>query len=152
MLIIVLIRIVSIRTIDLVFCGTPVKALHFRRFKVPVQLHELLGKLAPSLHRFRQLHKVRFPVIREHVKNFPVPRIHGFYVRRQFLHEQVKRPIARIQFHRCFNEAMHGVRFAVVTNDTERLVRSEQTIRATECLDDAFVVDNLVEIQRIHPF
>ena len=32
------------------------------------------------------------------------------------------------------------------------LRQSEQTIRAAECLDDAFVVDNLVEIQRIHPF
>ena len=48
MLIIVLIRIVSIRAIDLVFRGAPVKALHFRRFKVPIQFHELLGKLTPA--------------------------------------------------------------------------------------------------------
>ena len=149
---IVLIRIVGIRAIDLVFRGVPVETLHFRRFKVTIQLYELLGELASGLHRFRQLHEVRFPVIREHVENLQVPCIHGFHVRGQFLHEQIKRPVAGVQFHRRFDEAVHGVRLAVVADDSERLVRPEQAVRAAERLDDAFVVDNLVEIQRIHPF
>ena len=44
------------------------------------------------------------------------------------------------------------MRLAVVADDSERLVRPEQAVRAAERLDDAFVVDDLVEIQRIHPF
>ena len=47
---------------------------------------------------------------------------------------------------------MHGVRLTVIADDTKRLIWAKQTIRTTERLNDAFVVDNLIEIQRIHPF
>ena len=47
---------------------------------------------------------------------------------------------------------MHGVRLTVIADDAKRLIWAKQTIRTTERLNDAFVVDNLIEIQRIHPF
>ena len=68
-----------------------------------------------------------------------------------FLYEQVERSITRIQFHSCLDETMHGVRLTVIADDAKRLIWAKQTIRTTERLNDAFVVDNLIEIQRYSP-
>ena len=40
---------------------------------------------------------------------------------------------------------------AVVANGTEGLVRAEQAVGATEGLDDALVVDDLVEVEGVEP-
>ena len=41
---------------------------------------------------------------------------------------------------------------SIVTNGSEGLVRAEQAVCATECLDDVFVFDHLVEVERVEPF
>ncbi len=43
-------------------------------------------------------------------------------------------------------------RLAVVANSSERLVGTEQSVRATERLDDVLIVDDFVEVQRVDPF
>ena len=48
--------------------------------------------------------------------------------------------------------ALHCVRPSIVSNGSEGLVGAEQAVCAAERLDDVFVFDGLVEVERVEPF
>ena len=136
---------------DGVFLPPPSETLHFGGFQEIIEFHEQFCELAACLHRFRQSHEIFHASGTEHGGDFFETRIHQAHVFRQFLHEQIERLVSGIQFYRRFDIPLHGVWLAVVANSSERLIGTEQSIRATERLDDVLIVDDFVEVQRVDP-
>ena len=125
--------------------------MHLRSFEEAVQLDEVLGEPLPRLSGFGQLAQVPRPVGLEERPDLQQARVHERDVFRQLLHEQVERLVARVQLNGGVDVALHGMRPAVIAYGSEGLLGAEQAVRAAERLDDALVVDDLVEVQRVHP-
>ena len=136
---------------DGVFPLLPCKSLYFGGFKKIIEFREQLRELPACFHGLRQLHEILHAFGAKHGSDLFETRIHQAHVFRQFLHEQIERLVSGIQFYRRFDIPLHGVWLAVVANSSERLIGTEQSIRATERLDDVLIVDDFVEVQRVDP-
>ena len=137
--------------LELVGILVPREALHFRGFEELVELDELLGKLSPSLLRCGKFRKITNARSLEHHEYLLETRVHQRDIVRKLLHEHVERAVARVQLHRSIDVALHSVGKAVVADGAEGLVGAEQAVGAAEGLDDALVVDDFVEVERVEP-
>ena len=66
--------------------------------------------------------------------------------------KQPKRFVARIEFYGAIDVALHGMRFAIVSDRSERFLRTEQTVGPRKCLNNVFVPHQFIEVKRIDPF
>ena len=129
----------------------PCEALHLRGLEELVELDELLGELTPGFLRCGELGEVSYASCLEDHEYLLKARVHQRDIVRELLHEHVERAVARVQLHRGLDVALHSMGTAVIADGAEGFVRAEQAVGAAEGLDDALVVDDLVEIERVEP-
>ncbi len=60
--------------------------------------------------------------------------------------------VAGIELYGGSDVSLHRVRFAIVTDGAKGLVRPEQAVGSRERLNDVFILQQLVEVERVHPF
>ena len=74
------------------------------------------------------------------------------YILRKMIRKEPLRPITRIEPDGILNVPLHGMRHAVITDSTERLlIDIEESVRSRKCLNQVLVDQHFVEIQRIDP-
>ena len=117
-----------------------------------IQILEQSGKNTTLSFVIGQFLEIRYASTPEQMGNFCIHRIHLLKIEFQFVCKQSQWLITGIQLYRLFNIPRHGMWASVITNRTERLFRTEQTVCTRKSLNDTFKFHQLVQIQCIDPF
>ena len=129
----------------------PLKTLNLGRLQIFIERLKQVGKLF-SLRRFsRDLRKFFDSCRCKQVFDLGIQCVQLFDVFVQLIHKQAERFITGVFFHRIGDIFLHRMRTAIIPDDTKRLIRPKQAVGAGKCLNQPFVLQHLIQIQRVDP-
>lgn len=137
--------------VDVVFELIPAEALHLRRLERFIQLLERLGKGAFFFLALGQGGKILDTCALEKLLDMLEDLVHLPDIFAELFHKKTVRPVARIQVKGRVDILRHRIRIPVIPDDAEGLVLAENAVRPRKSLNQIFIGEHLVQIQRIQP-